>query len=184
MREENLFSEEYDDFYSSSKGALEECKHVFIDANDLTKRFKALKQNSTFIIGELGFGVGINFVATCSEWLKHSSDNQNLEFYSFDKYLFKVEDFKSSVLKDVNGRTTIIILGDARNNYGNPKSEILREIYERAQRVIWLNPESRSSWGVGDAEMPKYSPACHQTEVCNSLTHLERVVSNLLKYSR
>ena len=97
MREENLFSEEYDDFYSSSKGALEECKHVFIDANDLTKRFKALKQNSTFIIGELGFGVGINFVATCSEWLKHSSDNQNLEFYSFDKYLFKVEDFKSLV---------------------------------------------------------------------------------------
>ena len=95
-----------------------------------------------------------------------------------------LEDFKSSVLKDVNGRTTIIILGDARNNYGNPKSEILREIYEKAQRVIWLNPESRSSWGVGDAEMPKYSPACHQTEVCNSLTHLERVVSNLLKYSR
>ena len=95
-----------------------------------------------------------------------------------------LEDFKSSILKDVNGRTTIIILGDARNNYGNPKSEILREIYERAQRVIWLNPESRSSWAVGDAEMPKYSPSCHQTEVCNSLTHLERVVSNLLKYSR
>jgi len=95
-----------------------------------------------------------------------------------------LEDFKSSILKDVNGRTTIIILGDARNNYGNPKSEILREIYERAQRVIWLNPESRSSWGVGDAEMPKYSPSCHQTEVCNSLTHLERVVSNLLKYAR
>ena len=95
-----------------------------------------------------------------------------------------LEDFKSSILKDVNGRTTIIILGDARNNYGNPKSEILREMYERAQRVIWLNPESRSSWAVGDAEMPKYSPSCHQTEVCNSLTHLERVVSNLLKYSR
>ena len=95
-----------------------------------------------------------------------------------------LEDFKSSILKDVNGRTTIIILGDARNNYGNPKSEILREMYERAQRVIWLNPESRSSWAVGDAEMPKYSPSCHQTEVCNSLTHLERVVSNLLKYAR
>ena len=94
-----------------------------------------------------------------------------------------LEDFKSSILKDVNGRTTIIILGDARNNYGNPKSEILREVYERAQRVIWLNPESRSSWAVGDAEMPKYSPSCHQTEVCNSLTHLERVVSNLLKYA-
>lgn len=92
-----------------------------------------------------------------------------------------LEDFKSHVLKDVNGKTTIIILGDARNNYGDPKSEILREIYDKAQRVIWLNPEPKSSWTVGDAEMKKYAPCCHQTEVCNSLTHLERVVSNLLR---
>ncbi len=90
-------------------------------------------------------------------------------------------DFKSHVLKDVDQKTTIIILGDARNNYGNPKSEVLREMYDKAQRVIWLNPEPKSSWTVGDAEMKKYAPACHQTEVCNSLVHLERVVSNLLR---
>ena len=97
MREENLFSEEYDDFYSSLKGAVEECKHVFIEGNNLTNRFKELKQNATFFIGELGFGVGINFITTCSEWLKHTSDNQRLEFYSFDKYLFKPEHFKKIV---------------------------------------------------------------------------------------
>ena len=92
-----------------------------------------------------------------------------------------LEDFKSHCLKDVDGKTTLIILGDARNNYGDPKSEILREVYDKAQRVIWLNPEPKSSWTVGDAEMNKYAPACHQTEVCNSLIHLERVVANLLK---
>ena len=90
-------------------------------------------------------------------------------------------DFRSHCLKDVDSKTTIIILGDARNNYGDPKSEILREMYDKAQRVIWLNPEPKSSWTVGDAEMKKYAPCCHQTEVCNSLVHLERVVSNLLK---
>ncbi len=90
-------------------------------------------------------------------------------------------DFKSHCLKDVDSKTTVIILGDARNNYGDPKSEILREVYDKAQRVIWLNPEPKSSWTVGDAEMKKYAPCCHQTEVCNSLTHLERVVSNLLR---
>ena len=92
-----------------------------------------------------------------------------------------LEDFKSHVMKDVNGKTTVIILGDARNNYGDPKAEILREIYDKAQRVIWLNPEPKSAWTVGDAEMKKYTPCCHQAEVCNSLTHLERVVANLLR---
>jgi uncharacterized protein with von Willebrand factor type A (vWA) domain len=91
------------------------------------------------------------------------------------------QDFRSHCMKDVDNKTTIIILGDARNNYGDGKSEILREMYDKAKRVIWLNPEPKSSWTVGDAEMKKYAPACHQTEVCNSLTHLERVVGNLLR---
>ena len=92
-----------------------------------------------------------------------------------------LQDFKRKCLKDVNRKTTIIILGDARNNYGDARSEILREVYDQSQRVIWLNPEPRSSWDQGDAVMRKYLPACHQAEVCNSLVHLERVVGKLLR---
>ncbi len=91
------------------------------------------------------------------------------------------QDFKNHCMDDVDNKTTIIILGDARNNYGDPKAEILKEMYDKSKRVIWLNPEPKSSWTVGDAEMKKYAPCCHQTEVCNSLTHLERVVANLLR---
>ena len=90
-------------------------------------------------------------------------------------------DFKRKCLKDVDNRSTIIILGDARNNYGEAKQEILQAIYLRSKRVIWLNPESRNTWNVGDAEMRKYTPYVHQAEECNSLLHLERTVSNLLK---
>ena len=90
-------------------------------------------------------------------------------------------DFKNHCMNDVNNKTTIIILGDARNNYGDPKSDVLREMYDKAKRVIWLNPEPKMSWTVGDAEMKKYAPCCHQVEVCNSLLHLERVVGNLLR---
>ena len=92
-------------------------------------------------------------------------------------------DFKDQYMGDVNKKTSVIILGDGRNNYGDPQVEILHEIYEKAQRVIWLNPEAKTSWYMGDAEMKKYAPCCHQTEVCNSLTHLERVVSNLMRFS-
>jgi uncharacterized protein with von Willebrand factor type A (vWA) domain len=90
-------------------------------------------------------------------------------------------DFKKHCLDDVDNRTTIIILGDARNNYGDPRTDILKEMYDRCKRLIWLNPEPRNSWNVGDAEMKKYMAYCHQVDECNSLMHLERVVGNLLR---
>jgi uncharacterized protein with von Willebrand factor type A (vWA) domain len=90
-------------------------------------------------------------------------------------------DFKKLCLDDVDNRTTIVILGDARNNYGDPRTDTLKEMYDRCKRMIWLNPEPRNSWGVGDSEMRKYSAYCHQVDVCNSLMHLERVVGNLLR---
>ena len=90
-------------------------------------------------------------------------------------------DFKRHCLDDVDNRTTIIILGDARNNYGEPHAEILKEMYDRSKRIIWLNPESRLSWNTGDSEMRRYQAYSHQVEECNSLMHLERVVGNLLR---
>ena len=91
------------------------------------------------------------------------------------------EDFRKTCLDDVDHRTTIIILGDARNNYGDARTEILKEMYDRCKRLIWLNPEPRNSWGAGDSEMRKYRAYTHQVDECNSLMHLERVVGNLLR---
>ncbi len=90
-------------------------------------------------------------------------------------------DFRKLCMDDVDNRTTIIILGDARNNYGDPHAEILKEMYDRSKRVIWLNPEARLSWNTGDSEMRRYGAYSHQVEECNSLMHLERVVGNLLR---
>ena len=90
-------------------------------------------------------------------------------------------DFKNHCLDDVDNRTTIIILGDARNNYGEPHAEVLKEMYDRSKRIIWLNPEARLSWNTGDSEMRRYQAYSHQVEECNSLMHLERVVGNLLR---
>ena len=81
--------------YSSAKGAVAECNHVFIKGNNLNKRFENLGKNSKFYIGEIGFGIGINFLTTCKSWLDHTKQNQVLEFYSFDKYLFRLSDFKT-----------------------------------------------------------------------------------------
>lgn len=90
-------------------------------------------------------------------------------------------DFKRLCLDDIDNRTTIIILGDARNNFGEARAEIMKELYDRSRSVLWLNPESKAAWNSGDSEMRKYGAYCHQVSECNSLQHLERIVGNLLK---
>ncbi|WP_417514112.1 VWA domain-containing protein [Minwuia sp.] len=90
-------------------------------------------------------------------------------------------DFRDIALDDVDYRSTVIILGDARSNYSEPRTEIIKTLYDRSKRLIWLNPEGRLQWGSGDSEMLKYAPHCHQVEVCNSLRHLERIVDRVLR---
>ena len=93
-------------------------------------------------------------------------------------------DFKDIALGDLDSRSTVIILGDGRNNYYEPQAETLKEIAQKSKQVIWLNPESRDRWDTGDAEMKKYAACCTYTDVCNSLKDLERIVSRVLKTSR
>jgi uncharacterized protein with von Willebrand factor type A (vWA) domain len=93
-------------------------------------------------------------------------------------------DFAELALEDINSNTTVIILGDARNNNGDPRLDIMQNIYQRSKQVIWLNPESRRAWGTGDSEMLRYQSACHFSAECNNLKQLERIVDQLLKSTR
>jgi len=90
-------------------------------------------------------------------------------------------DFKENWLDKVTNKTTVLILGDARNNYGNPETGILSLLHKRGKRVIWLNPESPPFWGTDDSEMKKYLPFCSIARECSSVKHLERVVGFLLR---
>lgn len=90
-------------------------------------------------------------------------------------------DFKEKWLDAVSNKTTVLILGDARNNYGNPQTDILKLIHERNKKLIWLNPESPSFWGTGDSEMKRYLPYCSFARECSTVNHLERVVDSLLQ---
>ena len=92
-------------------------------------------------------------------------------------------DLEALALDDIDHRTTVLILGDARSNYGNPRGDILKKIHARARRVIWLNPEPKSMWNSGDSEMRRLQPYCDTAKTCASLKDLERVVSELLRHA-
>ena len=92
-------------------------------------------------------------------------------------------DFAALALDDVDHRTTVLVLGDARNNGRDPRLDVLRKVQDRARRVIFLNPEPRSRWDTGDSVMRAYGTACERTLVCASLRDLEAVVTDLMRTS-
>jgi uncharacterized protein with von Willebrand factor type A (vWA) domain len=107
----------------------------------------------------------------------------NWQYGGATDYGSSLMDFAKLALDDIDSQTTVIILGDARNNNGDPRMDIMQSIYARAKQVIWLNPESRKLWGSGDSEMPRYQTACHFSAECGSLQQLERIVDRLLRTS-
>ena len=98
-------------------------------------------------------------------------------------YGMAMEDLAQAVLDEMDHRTTLLVLGDARSNFGNPGHLILKEMATRARRVIWLNPEPEASWNTGDSEMRRLGAYCSHVQVCNSVRDVERVLDNLLRVS-
>jgi uncharacterized protein with von Willebrand factor type A (vWA) domain len=88
--------------------------------------------------------------------------------------------FHRDHLSAVTRHTTVIVLGDARNNYNVAHEWVLREIRQRAKQVIWLNPENRMTWGFGDSEMDRYRPYCDIVEECRNLNQLYRVADRIV----
>ncbi len=105
---------------------------------------------------------------------------QSIGFGS-SNYGNSLADFEDGWERYVTSKTTIIILGDARGNRTDPRTDIMQRMSQRAKRIIWLNPEFRAAWGTGDSDMFRYAPYCNVVTVCNTLRHLERVVTDLLK---
>ena len=87
-------SKEYDDIFFQ-KDVIEETNHVFLDPNNIVKRWKANKDYE-FNIGELGFGIGLNFFITLQAWIDNldSRGIKRLNFISFDKFAPKLDDIK------------------------------------------------------------------------------------------
>jgi len=89
--------------------------------------------------------------------------------------------FHDHHLDSINRRTTVIVMGDGRNNY-NPANEwALREMQTQAKQLLWLNPESKSTWGLGDSEMPRYMEYCDRVEECRNVQQLYEFVERLAR---
>ena len=85
---------------------------------------------------------------------------------------------------EIDKRSTVIVLGDARCNQYDPRVHVFKKIAQRSRRVIWLNPEPREAWGSGDSEMHRYAAHCLYTQRVSRLDDLRRFADRLLTLNR
>jgi uncharacterized protein with von Willebrand factor type A (vWA) domain len=88
--------------------------------------------------------------------------------------------FRERHLAAISRRTTLLVIGDGRNNYNPPHAEVLRELRRRARRVLWICPEERWAWGQGDSEMPTYAACADRVAIVTRLADLEAVADELV----
>ena len=102
-------------------------------------------------------------------------------YYSTDLG-YSLDNFAQDHMHTVDSRTTLIIVGDGRNNYNNPRMDIFRAMARRSSRTIWLNPEPPCVWGTGDSDMLEYYPICDVVLQVSTLSELSAAVDSLLSH--
>ena len=80
----------------------------------------------------------------------------------------------------IDHRTTVILFGDGRNNYNNPRLDIIDEMRHKGRRLIWFCPEYPAQWGTGDSDMVQYANHSDGVYVVNSLRDLANAVDQIL----
>ncbi len=135
---------------------------VFIDGIDeVTRLFEGIED-----IGE-----AVHRVNTEADviWVDGHSD-----------YGHAFEVFWSKWGKEIGPKTTVLLLGDARNNYHASQSWVVKEMRHRARHIYWLNPEPKGYWDTGDSIIGDYSTHCDGVFECRNLRQLEKFVDHLV----
>lgn len=65
--------------------------------------------------------------------------------------------FQREHMRWLDSRTTLIFLGDGRNNYNDPNLAVIQEMHQKVRRLFWFVPESRRQWGSGDSDIRRYA---------------------------
>jgi uncharacterized protein with von Willebrand factor type A (vWA) domain len=94
-------------------------------------------------------------------------------------YGHALEVFHDRHLKEITQKSSVILLGDARNNYHSPQAWVLDAIRKRGRHVYWLNPEPRGYWDTGDSVIGEYAQHCDGVYECRNLRQLEAFVTTI-----
>lgn len=93
---------------------------------------------------------------------------------------YSLRQFQARYMDAVDSRTTVIVLGDGRNNYNDPGLDAFSHIHRYARKLIWMNPEYPAQWGTGDSDMLSYAPLCSEVYQVRNLAQLADAIDRIL----
>ena len=125
----------------------------------------------THLFEEGDFGDAMRRLSTEADlvWLDGHSD-----------YGHAFERFHAGWAESITPRTTVLVLGDARNNYRASSSWVLADVRRRARRLYWLNPEPAATWDSGDSVVREYARHCDDMVECRTLRQLAKFVERIV----
>jgi uncharacterized protein with von Willebrand factor type A (vWA) domain len=101
-------------------------------------------------------------------------------FDGHSDYGHSFEVFEERYPEAVTPKTSLLILGDGRNNHRMPGLPAFRRLTQQARHTYWLNPEPASYWGSGDSAVRSYEPWCDEMVECRNAAQLTEFVTKLL----
>ena len=103
-----------------------------------------------------------------------------ISIYANSNYGHALSAFARDHLASISRRTTVMVIGDGRNNYNPANAWVLEDLRRKCKRLLWICPEDRRSWGFGDSEMHAYARPCDHVDVVQNLRQLRKAVDGIL----
>ncbi len=94
---------------------------------------------------------------------------------------YSLRQFEAEFMDTVDSRTTVIVLGDGRNNFNDPGLEVFSRLSRCSRKLIWMTPEYPAQWGTNDSDMLAYAPLCSAVYQVRNLAQLADAIDRILQ---
>ena len=186
----------YGDIYFSKADALGESTHVFLNGNQLARRWQDLHEESKFVIGELGFGSGLNFLNTCRLWQTVAPVSARLHYVACELHPFTTADmkrlhaeipelkcFSDALLQFYPDHTSGVHQIECAFGVHHVTLTLLYGDAEKMLRLVYLPDGFRMDCWFLDGFSPKLNPAMWQLSLLEVIAKLSKTGTTLTTYS-
>ncbi len=185
------YSERYGDVYFSTDSGLEEKRHVFLQGNELARRFAALRAGESFCIGETGFGTGLNFLCAWQLFEQAAPPGASLDFFSVEKFPITADELCAALAlwpqlaaqaESLVARWSRRVPGWNRWQFAQGRVRLTLALDEVAEALPQLPPAVVDAWFL-DGFSPAKNPEMWSTQVLSTITRASRMGATLATYT-
>jgi len=185
------FSSRFGDVYFSTESGLEETRHVFLQGNELERRFAALRDGDSFCIGETGFGTGLNFLCAWYLFEQTAPPGASLDFFSTERFPIDDEALRAALAlwPELAAQAEALLSGWKRRvpgwnrwHFADGRIRLTLAMEDVAQALPQLPPDSVDAWFL-DGFSPAKNPEMWSEAVLAAVARASHAGTTLATYT-